>query len=86
MEMQLPAPPAESLPHQLGPHLEERIPLPASSSETPVVPEAASAFSEGLLPSLPSRDTEKRVWSKDNNALEAVANGEEDDREVLLGV
>ncbi|XP_066474519.1 ubiquitin carboxyl-terminal hydrolase 19 isoform X3 [Tiliqua scincoides] len=74
MEMQLPAASAESSPHHLGPCPEERIPLPARSSETPLVPEAASAFSEGLLHALSSRDTEKRAWSKDNDALESVAN------------
>ncbi|XP_015272152.1 PREDICTED: ubiquitin carboxyl-terminal hydrolase 19-like, partial [Gekko japonicus] len=74
MEMQPPAPPAGSLPHRLGSYSEKRVPPPASSSEAPQGLEAASAFSEGLSSSLPSMDTEKRGWSQDSDALEAVPN------------
>ncbi|XP_061474826.1 ubiquitin carboxyl-terminal hydrolase 19 isoform X2 [Rhineura floridana] len=74
MEMQLPMGSAETLPHQLRPCPEKRIPQPASFSEAPREPELASAFSEALSSSPPSRDTDKRGWSKDSDALEAVAN------------
>lgn len=78
MEMQWPAaPPPEAWLHQLGPCAEQRIPPPACSSESSDRAEAASAFSEGHLASLPSKDTEKRGWSKEHGAVEAVANGEE---------
>ncbi|XP_053234419.1 ubiquitin carboxyl-terminal hydrolase 19 isoform X2 [Podarcis raffonei] len=74
VETQLPTVSADSLPCQLRPCPEKRAPQPATSSETPQGPEVASAFSEGLSSSPPSRDTEKRGWSEDSDALEAVAN------------
>ncbi|XP_054831391.1 ubiquitin carboxyl-terminal hydrolase 19 isoform X3 [Eublepharis macularius] len=73
MEMQLPAPPADSPPCQLESCPEKRVPSPASSSEAPQGPEAASAFNEGHS-SLPSMNTEKRDWSQDSDALEVVTN------------
>ncbi|XP_053156920.1 ubiquitin carboxyl-terminal hydrolase 19 isoform X2 [Hemicordylus capensis] len=74
MEMQLPVASAEALPHQLGPCAEKMIPQPTSSPEAPQGPGAVSAFNEDLSSSLPTRDPEKRGWSKDSDALEAVAN------------
>ncbi|XP_060622483.2 ubiquitin carboxyl-terminal hydrolase 19 isoform X2 [Anolis sagrei] len=72
MEMQASVAPTEVLPSPLRLGLEERIPEPAISCETPS--EAVSSISRDLSSSLPSSDTEKSGWTKEKDALDAVVN------------
>ncbi|XP_020651056.3 ubiquitin carboxyl-terminal hydrolase 19 isoform X3 [Pogona vitticeps] len=74
MGMPLPAAPADPLPPESGPCPEKRISQAAGSSEDAQGPEAVSTFCKSLSSSLPSDDAQKTDWSREEEALEAVAN------------
>ncbi|XP_070594162.1 ubiquitin carboxyl-terminal hydrolase 19 isoform X1 [Erythrolamprus reginae] len=73
MEMQHPVAPQDALPSQHGPSPEKRLPQPDSSPEASQGLDPDSAFREDLPSSLQPRDPEKRDWSQDSDALEAVS-------------